>query len=465
VTKFLLSTGAGLLLALVYTASPLIVWVLGAAVAVFALAGRGLPREERRVLTAILVTAFAARLALIAAMFVAGIPTHSDLSVGTLAGDDAYYLGRALRARDLLLGFSGGRYDFFVVTDEYGRTSYLSLLTWIQVLLGPTPFSMRALNALFFVGGAALLFRITRPAFGAIAAFTGLTIVLFLPSLFFSSVSLLKESLYFLMTSALLFCCVRVVKARSLAGRGVAIAIGLASLWLLADLRRGAVILTLAGLGLALAVRLIGGNRWRAAAATALIVIAVVAGLSQDAMRARALDSVVAAAKMHGGHVFTVGHAYKLLDEDFYMNPAAPSAWPLTLTEPQAGRFLVRAAISFLVTPLPWEMTSRSELAYMPEHVLWYVGLAFLPVGLIAGWKRDPFVTSLLIGYVVPTAAALAVTNGNVGTLLRLRGLVTPYLLWLSVVGLLAVANAIVSTRRNAATPTMPALVPERPTA
>jgi hypothetical protein len=52
--------------------------------------------------------------------------------------------------------------------------------------------------------------------------------------------------------------------------------------------------------------------------------------------------------------------------------------------------------------------------------------LVLLPIGAVAAWRRDPLVTCLLLGYALPTACVLALTNGNVGTLLRLRGLVTP---------------------------------------
>ena len=425
-------------------------WVLAAAVALLMLAGRGLSQSERRLLVTILATGLAARLLVIAGLFVLGLPSHNDLSVGGLAGDDAYYLGRALRARDIILGFTEGKYDYFVVTDEYGRTSYLGFLTVIQVIFGPTPFSMRLLNALFFVTGATLLFRMARQAFGPAPAFTGLVVLLFLPSLLFSSISILKESLYFLCSALLLVCCVRLFETRSAIRAGLLIVIAGASLWLLDDLRRGAVMLAGSGLAVGLTLRFVAATRWRLATAVAAATIAVVVTFSQPPVRARVLDGVVSAAKMHGGHVFTVGHAYKLLDGDFYMNPAAPSSWPLTLTEPQAARFLIRAAVSFLVTPLPWEMRSFGELAYLPEHLLWYLLIAAVPAGLVAGWKRDPLVTALLIGYVVPTAVALALTNGNVGTLLRLRGLVTPYLIWVGVLGLLVMAESLLAARRRA---------------
>jgi hypothetical protein len=160
-------------------------------------------------------------------------------------------------------------------------------------------------------------------------------------------------------------------------------------------------------------------------------------------------------AKIHAGHVFTTGHAYKLLDEGFYMYPNTPSAWVVELTEAQAARFVVRAMVSFAVTPLPWEMMSASELAFFPEHVVWWLTVLFLPAGVIEGWRRDRRVTAILIAFVLPMAAALAVTNGNVGTLLRLRGLVKPFMIWLAVLGALAVAEHVLTSKAA------PAMAPE----
>ena len=72
---------------------------------------------------------------------------------------------------------------------------------------------------------------------------------------------------------------------------------------------------------------------------------------------------------------------------------------------------------------------------------MWYFLVLMLPFGVAEGWRRDPWATSMVIGFVLPTAAALAMTNGNVGTLLRLRGLVTPYLAWVSMLGFCVVAE------------------------
>ena len=117
------------------------------------------------------------------------------------------------------------------------------------------------------------------------------------------------------------------------------------------------------------------------------------------------------------------------------------------LTPGQAARFVVRAVISYIVMPLPWQMETRGELSYLPEQLFWYMLLLLAPFGAIVAVRRDPIVGSLLIAYVLPTAAVVALTTGNVGTLIRHRTLIAPYLVWVSALGLVSVTNWVLRRR------------------
>ena len=422
-----------------YTVSPLTAWCAALAVIVLTLAGRGLPASEQRVLRIVLVAALVARLAAIGAIFVVNTPMHDDESVGMLSGDEAYGLSRALRTRDVMTGAPVTQYDYVVASDEYGRNSYITLLTGIQSLFGPTPYSMRLLNTLIFTIAAILLFRATRSAFGSLPAFGGLLVMLFLPTLFYWSISLLKEPLYLLSTTLVITGAIAAVRAAPWRRRAMPWIAAIAGLAIVSGLRPGAFMLTMLGLGCGLVGLIYFSSSLRFRIATAVAAVLVIfAVISQPAAQQRTTSALETAAKTHAGHVFTVGHAYKLLDDGFYFNPVTAAASTLTLTRDEAARYVMRAAVSFVTVPLPWQLASTRELSYLPEQMIWYVMIALMPVGLVAGWRRDPIVTSLLAGYTLPTAAALALTNGNVGTLLRLRGIVIPYLIWLSAVGFCA---------------------------
>jgi hypothetical protein len=422
-----------------YTVSPLAAWCAALAAIVLTLAGRGLPAPERRALNILLVAALVVRLAAIGALFVINTPLHDDESVGMLTGDEAYGLSRALRTRDVMTGGPVGQYDYFVASDEYGRNSYITLLTGIQVLFGPTPYSMRLLNMLLFAIGGILLFRTARSAFGPLPAFGGLAVLLFLPTLFYWSISLLKEPLYLLGTTLVITGAIGSARAATWRERALPWIAALAGLAIVTDLRAGAFTLTMLGLGSSVTALVFFSAsvrvRWKTAIAAVLLTVAIT---SQPSAQQRMTSALEVAAKTHAGHVFTVGHAYKLLDDAFYFNPVTAAASTLTLTAPEAARYVLRAAASFISVPLPWQLESTRELSYLPEQLIWYVMIALLPVGLVAGWRRDPVATSFFAGFALPTAAALALTNGNVGTLLRLRGIVIPYLVWLSAVGFCA---------------------------
>jgi len=364
---------------------------------------------------------------------------HDDESVAMLTGDEAYGLSRALRTRDIVTGAPVGQYDYLIAHDEYGNNSYITALTVAQILFGPTPYSMRILNALLFLIAGILLFRMTRAAFGSLPAFVGLVTLLFLPTLFYWSISLLKEPLYLLGGTLVLTGVAASARAPGVRERMIASFATLAGLAVVTDLRQGAFALTVLGLvtGLAIALFFASSMRMRVATAAVAVLVLLVLG-SQPSAQSRITSALEAAAKTHAGHVFTIGHSYKLLDDEFYVNPESAASSALTLTAGQAARYVLRAAASFIAVPLPWQAASARELLYLPEQMLWYVLLALAPVGAVAGWKRDPVTASLLAGFTLPTAAALALTNGNVGTLLRLRGTLIPYVVFLSATGFCA---------------------------
>jgi hypothetical protein len=176
---------------------------------------------------------------------------------------------------------------------------------------------------------------------------------------------------------------------------------------------------------------------------TALVAALAVGVISRAAIHDRVFQGLEAAAKTHTGHVFTVGHDYKLLDAGFYVNPRTPVSSTLTLSRAEAARFVIRAVVSFVMVPVPWQLQSARELVYLPEQIAWYGLILLLPIGVVAGYRRDRFVTCMLVGYALPTALALALTNGNIGTLLRLRGLVSTVFLWISAVGFFAALGTL----------------------
>jgi len=432
---------AGVALGVAFTLSPLTLLVVVPCVAgLWRFAGT-LPESERWWVVRLFGLALAIRIVAIGALFL--VTAHDSQASGVLFGDEAYALARSWRIRNVVIGIPQLKYDYMIAFEGYGRSSYLWLISGLQVLVGPAPYGLRVLNAALFLGAVLLLFRMVRHAFGAFTAFCGSLILLFLPTLFIWSISLLKESFYFLLTVAVLAAVVELTTtATSWRVRAVCGAVITCALIALRDLREGALVLVVTGIAAGLAGAWILGRRARIAIATAAITVLAASAILVPSLRARVVGLVTQAATANAGHVFTVGHGYKLLDEEFYVSPGAKPHFEIGPAE--ALRYVVRAAASYLVVPLPWQMATRGELIYLPEQIVWYGLLLVAPLGVIVAARRNRTAASLLVAYLVPTAAAVAMTTGNVGTLIRHRTLIVPFVVWIGAMGLASVMQRVV---------------------
>lgn len=425
---------AGAVTGIAYAFSPLTVMFAVATVPVVRWAGRGVTGVERRWLFTLLGVAIAFRVIAIAALFMTANP-----DAGTFAkffGDEELYQLRGLRLYNIWMGIPISQESFLYAYDKTGFSSYMPVLTGLHVFVGQAPYGLHLFNSWLFLFGGVLMYRVVRRPYGSAAALVALTLLLLLPSLFLWSVSALKESLYFAMTGLVLVAAYGAVRARRLAVRLCALAAVLIGAAAIEMLRPGGSQITLAGIALGYAVRVATLRRWTAAAAVAVALLAAL-WIARDGLPHRVQTQLDIAARYHRGHVFTPGHAFKLLDQRFYSEYWGPLAvHPMTPDE--TARFLIRATVAFVTVPLPTNVESRAELAFMPEQFVWYLLVLLLPVGLYAGLRRDALLTCVLGGYSAVSAGVVAINSGNVGTLARHRALVIPYLIWISALGLVS---------------------------
>jgi hypothetical protein len=191
------------------------------------------------------------------------------------------------------------------------------------------------------------------------------------------------------------------------------------------------------GGGFALAFAVMRPRVLVSACIAAPIVLSLV--LSRPAVQERAWARVHEVALKHWGYINTPGQTYRLMEPAFYTDRRQITA----MTTRDVARYTLRAVWSYLTVPLPWQIESRSALAFLPEQVIWYTLIALMPIGVVVGLRRDPLLTCVLVTHALVAALIVAVSGGNVGTLVRHRGLAAPYLVWLSGLGAVHVARAV----------------------
>jgi hypothetical protein len=430
-TALVWAIGAGAVIGAAYALSPLTVIVLLAFVPLVRWAAKDLPTDERRYVMSLLGLAIALRVAAVAWLFLAA--DRNAGSFATFFGDEEFFLLRGFRLYNVWMGIPISTESLLYAYDSTGFTSYQTLVTLLAILVGPAPYGVHLLNTLIFLTAAAWLYKQARRSYGPAAALFGLAIVVFLPSLFTWSVSELRESLFLALTTIALMAAVHVVRGRTFGIKLLSAATIGVSLYAIDGVRGGGFGMTLGGILLGYTVRIASVRRWIAGALMAAAVAAVVL-VAKNGLPT-ALDAQIAQfAKYSRGHVLTAGHSYKLLDEIFYLEFPGPVYAP-EMNAFERGRYIVRAIVNYVAQPVPWGILSASELLFMPEQVVWYLLVVLFVVGLWFAFKRDGLLTCILAGYAITNAVAIALNSGNIGTMVRHRALMIPFMVWMSAVG------------------------------
>jgi len=427
---------AGVLIGAMYTLSPTTAWSGLAIAAIIAWAAHGVTGRERVWVAGILFLAVGLRLlALVLFFFVAD---RFDSSFPTMIPDEWYIFRRSALLSNIALGIPVAPIDYTEVTLPYAESSLMYAIAYGQMQLGPAPYGIRLLNVTLYLAACVTLYRTIRPAFGSTAALGGLVLALFMPSLFIWSISMLKEPLYLFLAAASVAAATAVLRASTMSGRLLALIVCVSAILATETVRTGGSILI--GGGILAGVLMAIWIRRPVLLLTTLMLCTVLGSLALQSPRVqeRATGLLHAAVRIHMGHVGSPGWTYRLLEPELYAGAGEAQLGDpenFGLTSAPMARYALRAVASFVLVPLPWKVESPFALAYLAEHVVWLVLVVLATIGAIAGIRRDASLALILLAVIALSAAAIAFTSGNVGTLVRHRGMVLMPLGWFGSLG------------------------------
>jgi len=437
---FALAATLGAAIGIAYALSPFTVWFFGAMGALFWWAGQGLSVRERRWIWGVLTLAVALRVLVIATLFI----TSDGRPLATFYWDPD---GRLYKLRSMeivrvwqqmpsaLWGFSG------VLNHGFGWSSYIQVLAYLQFLMGRASYGIHLLNAALALTSAVLLHRVVRTSFGAAPALLGFAVLNFWPSWFASSVSSLRDPLFWFLLAIATSCWVSMVGTRPWMRRAVFGVLALGACAALDTIREGGTLVTAAALLLGLASTAVARRATVALLVVPLLIGAITFSWVSSSVETRALSAAKIAARRQVGVVFTGGETYKLLDDRFYRDLGyTPIS---TMTPIEATRFAVRAVGSVAVFPLPWQNRSMQQVLFIPQQVVWYVLAGLAVIGVVAGLRRDVLLTSVLTWMALGHLAVVAVGSGNFGSMIRHRDTAFEFIVWLGALGAVSLLLAL----------------------
>ena len=444
--RFALAASLGATFGIAYALSPFTVWFFGAMGALVWWAGRGVSVRERRWIWTVLAVAIALRVLVIAALFLTS--DGRPLATFYWDPDGGLYKVRSMTIVRTWQEMPPALWSFSGAFDQtFGWSSYIQVLAYLQFLMGRASYGIHLLNTAFALTSAVLLHRLVRPSFGPLPALLGFAVLVFWPSWFASSVSSLRDPLFWFFLAVATVCCVSMMGSRAWTWRAIFGVLALAACAALNGIREGGTIVAVAGLLLGVTFTAISRRATAALLTAPLLVVATVFLWDGSFVGARAMSVAKTAARRHAGVVFSGGETYKLLDDRFYSEGSDFAV--ATMTPVEAVRFAARSVASVVLFPLPWQSRSMQQVLFIPQQVAWYLLVGLAAVGVTAGLRRDVLLTSVLTSMTLVHLAVVAVGSGNFGTMVRHRDTAFQFVIWLGAYGTASLLAALRTGRTD----------------
>ncbi|GEM_PF-2257525 len=366
----------------------------------------------------------------------------SDKTRGYLKiGDSDYFSQRGYATSQFVEGSDEPVLSFRI--NQYGKHGYIYCIGWFYHLFGFSPCAVKLINCLLGALIAVLVFWVGQRCFSIQPARWAGILTAFFPSLVLWSTTNLKEVPLTFFTLLILFLYIRFTETRNARSRITLFLLGLGSLWVHATFRDPSLSFLLAG-SLLIAHVLARGLRahphWTTAGVLMLLVIGVALCFWEPVgYRIRQILSIPF--NWHIGFTTTPGSSYSFLPARFY---EGGYQWEWI----KIGRMnlaivlgMGRAVLHYLFEPFPWKISNVFQWFSYPQLIVWYALFPFAVIGMIQGLrKRQENTFALILAAVIFTGIG-SLANGNIGTVFRLRDMVTPFFLIFGCAGLYEVVR------------------------
>lgn len=307
---------------------------------------------------------------------------------------------------------------------QYGWSGYAYVIGFFYYLFGFSPVAVKMINCLLGALLGPVIFSLARGIFHSGVARWASVGVAFYPSLILWSATNLKEASFLLLTAVLLLLVARIQRERW-GKRLLLLYLGfLLALLLHATLRSVAISWVLAaGCGLSMGLlSLKRRTRWG--------VPILLLGVALLAIRWDGWGALLTPAfRYHLGFVGTLGISYQYLPAEFYEYGKSLEDLVARLDPLALASILLRAALHFLLQPLPSKMDNLGLLLLSPQMVVWYLVLPVALFGIVWSLARNLNRSLFLVLALTGVTLLLALSSGSVGTAFRMRDVVTPFFL------------------------------------
>lgn len=372
------------------------------------------------------------------ALYVTEVMTKKDFSRYT--SEDAYLQENMRLARQAFDYKLPPVYNFQI-------SPYAYYIAFLYLIFGYAPFLVKLLNCLFGSLLALAVYSLAKEIFNLKAARIAMVIAAFFPSLFFWSITSLRDTPIILCLTFLFWLLIKLQAKFD----WVYLAIFIGLFPVLANIRRDIIIIFLFVIFLIFFIyKFKPINKFIIVSSVILIFLQLifypdsgVAKIANQYLLSRVKPLILFRTHRDYVHYANTGYIiYPLrLYDQCYDNPSCKKDSPeyKDIKDMEPGEFFMAiwlGLIYFIFSPFSWSATSLWELITYPQMVIWYFLLFMAAIGTFMALRYNANKITGIIIFCSFVVFLSALTEGNTGTLFRHRDMLTPLLLVFSAGGI-----------------------------
>ena len=368
-----------------------------------------------------------------------------------LIGDASYY---TLRSYWIALGWGGYPLSDKILNSAhypmYGWNGYTYVIAVFHYVFGFSPIASITINCLLGSLNAILAYFIMKSLFTKKVAQLAGIFVGFYPSMILWSVTNLKDTALTFATLFIIWSFIVFIHSQGFK-KVLSLILIICGLLIQNTLRIGIMPITLISLSVSYFLNIKSRSAKIKLFFTLIVcfvVFSFVGKLTMEKINNKMHMAVYKLICFHQGGVTAPGSSYKILEDKYYLlnsnykpqrgDPDTEYyAYPIfKLSYFEYIPIYLRAMGHFMFEPFLWRIDTMLKLFSLPQMIIWYAMLPLALAGVFLSMRYARRGSLILLVYFLLTSASLALTQSNIGTLFRMRDLITPIVLFWASVGM-----------------------------
>jgi len=361
-----------------------------------------------------------------------------NYSTPYIIDDSGYYTLRAIFTADYWMGKPLDWYTReAIVKNAYGFSGFIYALAAFFYLFGYSPISSRLINCLLGSVTVILIYYIVKNIFGPKPARLSAILTAFFPSMFLWSITNLKDTSFIFIVYLMIW---SIIKFR-ISKKYYYIFIAIFSIWLQFVIRSAYNELLLFNIGVFIfyfCYLFIANSikRKKFYFLIPLFFITILLLFFEIGKLNHILEFIKQKSFLiHKGVISEGGSCYYLLPRELFNRTG--------INNLDFFNMIVKGWIHVLFEPFPWKISSLPMLSSLPQMIFWYILIFYSFLGMGISLRYNFNDSLILVLYLFVMVSILAVTGGNIGTIFRLREVITPTLIIFSSVALMNIFGSL----------------------